>query len=470
MDYRARRLRSTLLLGTAFLAGVAIGPATGLIASRFVPDLSVSAALAQDTDRANTYRLLTLFGDVLERVRSDYVDPVADKELVENAIDGMLTGLDPHSAYMNADEFQEMQVETTGVFGGIGIEVVPENGFMRVISPMDDTPAFKAGIKAGDMVTRVDGKSVQGLSLDTMIDAMRGPPNTRITLTIKREGVDHPLEIAMRREVIHVEVVKQRMEPHSIGYVRLTEFTEQADTALKQAVTSLQRQAGGKLRALVLDLRNNPGGLLDQAVAVSADFVAQGEVVSTRGRIAEDAAWFDARGPDIIRGAPLVILINGGSASSSEIVAGALQDRRRAVLVGTRSFGKGSVQTVIPLPNNGAIRLTTARYYTPSGRSIQGEGIVPDIPVAETRREVPSFDPEHEANLNHVLKNEGGTPNFGAVPRTDLPPIARTIPSEPPKDFLESVPTKPDDADFQLQQALVVAKAMATAQNGVTAN
>jgi carboxyl-terminal processing protease len=470
MDYRGRKLRNTLLLGTAFLAGVAVGPATGLIASRFALNLGINAALAQDTNRTNTYRLLTLFGDVFERVRNEYVDPVSDKELVENAIDGMLTGLDPHSAYMNADEFQEMQVETTGVFGGIGIEVVPENGFMKVISPMDDTPASKAGIKAGDMITGVDGKSVHGLSLETMIDAMRGPPNTKVTLTIKREGVDHPLEISMRREVIRIEVVKQRMEPDNIGYVRLTEFTEQADGALKEAVRSLRRQAGGKLRALVLDLRNNPGGLLDQAVAVSADFVAQGEIVSTRGRIAEDAAWLDAKGADIIKGAPLVVLINGGSASSSEIVAGALQDRRRAVLVGTRSFGKGSVQTVIPLPNNGAIRLTTARYYTPSGRSIQGLGIVPDVPVAETRKEVPSFDPEHEANLNHVLKNEGGTPNIGAVPRTDLPPIAKTIPSEPPKDFPASDPTRPDDTDFQLQQALVVAKAMATAQNGLTAD
>jgi carboxyl-terminal processing protease len=470
MDYRARRLR-TLLLGTAFLAGVAVGPASSLITSYFVGGLAINAAFAQDTDRTNTYRLLTLFGDVFERVRSEYVDPVSDKELVENAIDGMLTGLDPHSAYMSADEFREMQVETTGVFGGIGIEVVPENGLMKVISPMDDTPASKAGVKAGDVITRVDSKSVQGLSLENMIDAMRGLPNSNITLTIKRKGVDHPLEVSMRREVIHIQVVKQRMEPGNIGYVRLTEFTEQADAALKQAVETLRQQAGGKLKALVLDLRNNPGGLFDQAVAVSADFVAQGEIVSTRGRNAEDAAWVSAKGADIIRDAPLVVLINGGSASSSEIVAGALQDHRRAVLVGTRSFGKGSVQTVIPLPGNGAaIRLTTARYYTPSGRSIQGLGIAPDVLVAETREEVPNFDPEHEANLNHVLKNEGGTPSIGAGPRTDPPPIAKTIPSKPPKDFPDFDPAKPDDTDFQLQQALVVAKAMAVAQNGITAN
>ena len=470
MDYRARRLRTTLLLGTAFLAGVAIGPASGLIASHLVRGLGINSAFAQDTDRANTYRLLALFGDVFERVRSEYVDPVSDKELVENAINGMLTGLDPHSAYMNAEQFREMQVETKGEFGGLGIEVVPENGFFKVISPMDDTPASKAGIKAGDIITGLNGKTTQGLSLEDALEQMRGPPNSKVTLTIKREGVDQPLEISMRREVIHIQVVKQRMEPDNIGYVRLTEFTEQADAAVKQAVQSLRQQAGGKLKALVLDLRNNPGGLLDQAVAVSGDFVAQGEIVATRARHAEDSEWLSAKGVDILDGAPLVVLINSGSASASEIVAGALQDRHRAVLVGTRSFGKGSVQTVIPLPDNGAIRLTTARYYTPSGRSIQGLGIVPDVLVAETREEVPHFDPEHEADLNHVLKSGGGTPDIGAGQRTDLPPIAKTIPSKPPKDFPEFDPAKPDDTDFQLQQALVVAKAMAAAQNGVTAN
>jgi carboxyl-terminal processing protease len=257
---------------------------------------------------------------------------------------------------------------------------------------MNDTPASKAGIKAGDIITGLNGKTTQGLSPEDALDQMRGPPNTKVTLTVKREGVDQ-LEISMRREVIHIQVVKQRMEPDSVGYVRLTEFTEQADAAVKQAVQSLRQQAGGKLRALVLDLRNNPGGLLDQAVAVSGDFVAQGEIVATRARHAEDSEWLSTKGMDILDGAPLVVLINGGSASAGEIVAGALQDRHRAVLVGTRSFGKGSVQTVIPLPDNGAIRLTTARYYTPSGRSIQGLGIVPDVPVVETRQEVPSLDP-----------------------------------------------------------------------------
>ena len=390
MNYRPRRLAITLLLCPAFVAGLAIGPVSDMVAKHFLVAFG-NTALAQESDRANTYRLLALFGDAFQRVRSEYVDPVSEKELVENALNGMLTGLDPHSAYMNAEEFREMREESTGEFCGIGIEVVPENGFTKVISSMDDTPASKAGIKAGDMITRVDGNSVRGLSLENMIDAIRGPPNTKMTLTIKREGVDHLLGISVQREIIHIQVVKQRMEPDNIGYVRLTEFTEQADAALKQAVKSLRRQASGKLKALVLDLRNNPGGLLDQAVAVSSDFVAQGEIVATRARYAEDSKWLGAKGTDIIAGVPLVVLINSGSASASEIVAGALQDRHRAVLLGTRSFGKGSVQTVIPLPGNGAIRLTTARYYTPSGRSIQGLGIAPDALVAETREEVPRF-------------------------------------------------------------------------------
>ncbi len=384
MDYRSRRLRTGLLLGTAFLGGVAIGPASGLISRHLGYDLGLSAFAAQDSNRTDTYRLLTLFGDVFERVRAEYVDPVSDKDLIENSINGMLTGLDPHSSYMNAKAFRDMQVQTKGEFGGLGIEVTQDNGFIKVISPIDDTPAFKAGVKAGDIITALDGKTVQGLSLQDAVDMMRGAPNSKITLTIKREGTDQPIEVSMLREIIHIQVVKDRLEPDNIGYVRLTQFTEQADPALKQAVKTLKQQAGGKLKALILDLRNNPGGLLDQAVAVSGDFINQGEIVSTRARHTEDAQRWDAKGNDIIDGVPLVVLINGGSASSSEIVAGALQDHQRAVLLGTRSFGKGSVQTVIPLPGNGAMRLTTARYYTPSGRSIQGEGIKPDVDVAES--------------------------------------------------------------------------------------
>ena len=468
MDNRQTCLHTIVLLGTAFLAGVAVGPASDLIAGHFVHAPGMNAAFAQETDRANTYRLLALFGDVFERVRSEYVDPVFDKELIENAVNGMLTGLDPHSGYMNAEEAREMQVETSGEFAGIGIEVVPDQGFLKAVSPMDDTPASRAGIKAGDIITKLNGKSVLGLSSVNMMDQMRGRPNTKITLTIERESVGHPLAVRLRREVIHTQVVKQRLEPGNIGYVRLTEFTEQADAALKRAVRMLKRQAGGKLKALVLDLRDNPGGLLDQAVAVSSDFVAQGEIVSTHARHDEDTAWLGAKGVDILGGAPMVVLINGGSASASEIVAGALQDRRRAVLVGTHSFGKGSVQTVIPLADSGAMLLTTARYYTPSGRSIQGFGIVPDVQVAGTYEEVPHFGAEREADLNHVLKSGGGTSDRDEVPRTDLPPIARTIPSRPPKDFPEFDPNKPDATDFQLQQGLAIAKAIVSARQGVT--
>ena len=467
MDFRSRRLRTGLLLGTAFVAGVAIGPASGLIGRHF--GLGFAAFAAQDAGRADTYRLLTLFGDVFERVRAEYVDPVNDKDLVENSINGMLTGLDPHSSYMNSKAFRDMQVQTKGEFGGLGIEVTQDNGFIKVISPIDDTPASKAGVKAGDIITALDGKTVQGLSLQDAVDKMRGAPNSKITLTIKREGVEKPVEVSMLREIIRIQVVKQRMEPDNIGYVRLSQFTEQADAGLKQAVKTLRQQAGGKLKALILDLRNNPGGLLDQAVAISGDFINQGEIVSTRARHTEDAQRWDAKGSDILDGLPLVVLINGGSASSSEIVAGALQDHHRAVLLGTRSFGKGSVQTVIPLPGNGAMRLTTARYYTPSGRSIQGLGITPDVAVAETREESPRFGPEREADLNRVLKNQGGTPDAPPAPRTDLPPIAREIPGKPPEGFPKFDAAKPDDTDFQLQQGLLLAKAMA-AQNRVTAN
>ena len=355
MKYRLRKLAVILLLCPAFLAGVAVGPVFDMLAEHFVVVFG-NVARAQGTDRTSAYRLLTLFGRVFERVRSEYVDPPSDMKLVENAVNGMLTGLDPHSSYMNAGQFHEMQVKAKGEFGGLGIEVVSENGFFKVISALDDTPASKAGIKSGDIITGLNGKTTQGLSPEDALNQMRGPPNTKITLTIKREGGERPLEISVRREVIHLQVVKQRMEPDNIGYVRLTEFTEQANPAVRQAVQSLRRQAGGKLKALILDLRNNPGGLLNQAIAISGDFLTQGEIVSTRGRNAEDAALLDAKRADILDGAPLVVLINGGSASASEIVAGALQDHRRAVLVGTRSFGKGTVQTVISLPNNGAIR------------------------------------------------------------------------------------------------------------------
>ena len=453
------KARTGLLLGGAFAVGLIAGPVTGVLQPRLA-GWPVAQALAQDGSRAETYRLLTLFGDVFERIRADYVEPVNDRELIENAINGMLTGLDPHSSYMNAKSFKDMQVQTKGEFGGLGLEVQSDAGLIKVVSPIDDTPASRAGMKSGDLITALDGQTVQGLALNDAVDKMRGAPGSTIRLTIKREGINTPIELAMQREVIRIQVVRSRLEG-DYGYVRLTMFNEQSDPALRRAVQDLRAKAGGTLRGIVLDLRNNPGGLLDQAIAVSNDFLNQGEIVSTRSRRPEESQRWTAKPGDITGGLPVVVLINGGSASASEIVAGALQDQRRAVVIGTRSFGKGSVQTVMPLGANGAMRLTTARYYTPSGRSIQGLGITPDVEVAASRTEAPRFGPEREADLNHSLRNQGGTPQPATPPaRTDLPPIAKDIPKLPPENQPAFDATKPE-TDFQLQEALVVLRAMA---------
>ncbi|MEI7709892.1 MAG: S41 family peptidase [Rhodospirillales bacterium] len=450
MDFRQRRLRTALMLGTAFLAGVTVAPATGLLGN----------ALAQKAGSAQMYQLLKEFGDVVERVRADYVQAPDDRELIENGINGMLTGLDAHSSYMNAKAYKDMQIQTKGEFGGLGIEVTQDNGFIKVVSPIDDTPAFRAGIKSGDIITALDGKTVQGLSLNDAVEKMRGPPNAKIVLTIKRQGMDKPLEVALIRETIHIQVIKSRMEADNIGYIRLSQFTEQADPGLRDAIKSLRAKSDGKMKALVLDLRNNPGGLLDQAVSVSSEFIDKGQIVSTRARHPEESNRWNAKGNDMLNGMPMVVLINGGSASASEIVAGALQDHRRAILLGTRSFGKGSVQTVIPLPGNGAMRLTTARYYTPSGRSIQGLGIEPEVTVSDVREEVASFGGDREADLNRIITNKGGTAPDKVEPRTDLPPIVSEIPKKPPEGFPKYDPMKPSETDFQLQQGLVLAKAM----------
>jgi carboxyl-terminal processing protease len=452
------KLRTGLLLGAAFTAGVVAGPASGLLARNFGVHLGIPTAFAQDSDNADTYRLLSLFGDVFERVRADYVEPVKDRDLVENAINGMLTGLDPHSSYMNSKAFRDMQVQTRGEFGGLGIEVTQESGFIKVVTPIDDTPAARAGVKAGDLIVALDGQSVQGLTLNDAVDRMRGAPNSKITLTIKREGDDKPIEITLQREVIHIQAARSRIEG-DVGYIRLTQFNEQADSGIRAAVQKLKQQSGGHLKGYVLDLRNNPGGLLDQAVAVANDFLDKGEIVSTRARHTEDSQRWDAKPGDITEGAPLVVLVNNGSASASEIVAGALQDNRRAVLLGMRSFGKGSVQTVIPLPGSGAMRLTTARYYTPSGRSIQGLGISPDVAVQESRADEPKFVPEREADLNHTLRNTGGT-QAAPPARTDLPPLAKEIPNKPPEDWPAFDAAKPS-TDFQLQQAVKLVDALA---------
>jgi carboxyl-terminal processing protease len=334
------------------------------------------------SNTSETYRQLNLFGDVFERVRADYVEPTGDQELIESAIQGMLTALDPHSSYMNAKNFRDMQVQTRGEFGGLGIEVTMENGLVKVVSPIDDTPASRAGIKPGDFITHLDGDAVMGLNLQEAVEKMRGPVNSDIKLTIRREGREQPLEVTLTRAVIKIQSVRSRAEDN-VGYIRVTTFNEQTDKGLERAIENLKKEIGSKLIGYVLDLRNNPGGLLDQAIGVSDAFLDKGEIVSTRGRQAEEGQRYNAKPGDLTGGLPVVVLINGGSASASEIVAGALQDHRRAVLMGTKTFGKGSVQTIIPLPGHGAMRLTTARYYTPSGRSIQAKGIEPDIVVEQ---------------------------------------------------------------------------------------
>jgi carboxyl-terminal processing protease len=355
---------------------------------------------------SETYKQLDLFGEVFERVRANYVEPVTDEQLIEAAINGMLNSLDPHSSYMNPKSFGDMQVQVKGEFGGLGIEVTMENGLVKVVSPIDDTPAAKAGLKPGDLIVAIDGEPVQGMSLNDAVEKMRGPVNSDIKLVIRR-GNAQPFPITLKRAVIKVQSVKSQLIGNDIGYIRISSFNEQADSGVQAAIKSLQTQAGGKLTGIVLDLRNNPGGLLDQAISVSNDFLDKGEIVSTRGRHPEDAQRYDAKaGGDLTKGLPMVLLINGGSASASEIVAGALQDHHRAVLLGTRSFGKGSVQTIIQLPGHGAMRLTTARYYTPSGRSIQAKGIDPDVVVEPAKIEkFATGQTTHEADLKGALKN-----------------------------------------------------------------
>jgi len=334
---------------------------------------------AQGANNMAAYRQFDLFSEAFERVRANYVRPVQDSELINGAIEGMVSGLDPHSSYMDAKSFADMQIQTKGEFGGVGIEVTMEDGLIKVISPIDDTPAAKAGLKTGDFIAAIDGNTIQGMALNDAIDKMRGPVGTKVTLTILRKDEKKPFDVSLNRAVIHVDSVKWHREG-DIGYIRLSAFNEETASGLEKAVRELKKQVGPSLKGYVLDMRNNPGGLLDQAIQVSDDFLSSGEVVSTRGRHPEDTQRYDARPGDITDGKPVVVLINGGTASASEIVAGALQDHRRAMIFGMTSFGKGSVQTIIPLGEGvGALRLTTARYYTPSGRSIQAEGIVPNI-------------------------------------------------------------------------------------------
>src|SRR5476651_687972 len=398
-------MRKTFLI----LLGAASGAALTLLATQ--PRLvHVGFGSTAKAAAADTYRQLNLFGDVFERVRADYVEKPDDTKLIESSINGMLSGLDPHSSYMEPKAFRDMQVQTRGEFGGLGIEVTMEEGLIKVVSPIDDTPASKAGVQANDIITKLDDEQVQGLTLNQAVEKMRGPVNTKIKLTIMRKGQDKPIEVSLTRDVIRVRAVRSRPED-DVGYIRITQFNERTTDGLKKAITDLAGQIPAeKLKGFVVDLRNNPGGLLDQAISVSDAFLERGEIVSTRGRNAEETQRFNARPGDLAKGKPIIVLINGGSASASEIVAGALQDHKRASILGTRSFGKGSVQTIIPLgAGNGALRLTTARYFTPSGKSIQAKGIVPDIEVLQ---EVPDelksrAELKGEASMHGHLSGEG---------------------------------------------------------------
>jgi carboxyl-terminal processing protease len=372
----------------------------------------VALARSQTAEAANSeiYRQLDLFGEVLERVRADYVEKPDDSKLIESAINGMLTALDPHSAYLNPKHFRDMQVQTRGEFGGLGIEVTMENGVVKVVSPIEDTPASKAGLQSGDLITALDKEQIQGLTLQEAVEKMRGPVNSPITLTIVRKGVDDPFDVKVTRDVIHINPVKYNAED-DVGYIRVTTFNEQTTANLQKAIEDLKKQIGPKLKGYIIDIRNNPGGLLDQAISVSDTFLDQGAIVLTKGRDLEETQRSNARPGDLTDGQKLVVLINGGSASASEIVAGALQDHHRATIVGTRSFGKGSVQTIIPLGSNGALRLTTARYYTPSGRSIQAKGIEPEVVVEEElpddlKAKADQVSTRGEANLRGHLKGE----------------------------------------------------------------
>jgi carboxyl-terminal processing protease len=443
------RFGAALLVGGGFVAGFAVGPGW------------VSAAAQGAADPQQNYQLMALFSNVMARVQADYVQPVASRTLIDNAMNGMLTGLDPHSSYMNEQEWHEMQSETSGHFGGIGLELTDKGGVLQVISPIDGTPAAAAGIRPGDLITAVNGKSLEGVSLNDAIVEMRGPPNTRLNLILKRQGIEDPIVLTLTRQIINIKSVTSQLI-NDIGVIRISEFTEQTNPGVVAAMRGLRAEAKGRLRGLVLDLRNDPGGLLGQAIAVSNDFLDSGGIVSTRGRHDDDdQSWAAEPAKDISAGLPIVVLTNNGTASASEIVAGALQDNRRALVLGSQSFGKGSVQTLFPLQGNGAIRLTTARYYTPTGRSIQGVGITPNVQVEESRTPALHFGPEHEADLRHVLTNDGGTnPASPPPPPADLPAVAQQIPRLPPVGWPTRDPARPA-TDFQLQQGLVLVRAMA---------
>lgn len=443
---------------------------------RTIRRVAVSAALAfavgggvllgaagggkSQTNSTDTYRQLSLLGDVFEKVRAQYVEEVSDEKLVEAAINGMLTSLDPHSSYLSAKSFQDMRVQTKGEFGGLGIEVTMENGFVKVVSPIDDTPASEAGLQPGDYITHLDGEAVLGLTLSDAVEKMRGKVGTPINLTIRR-AEEEPFEVEITRAIITIKSVRNRVI-QDIGYIRITTFNEQTTVGLQDSVSKIKEELGDRLHGYVIDLRNNPGGLLDQAISVCDAFLERGEIVSTRGRDEANASRVNATPGDITDGKPIVVLINGGSASASEIVAGALQDHRRAIILGTQSFGKGSVQTILPLQGNAAMRLTTARYYTPSGRSIQAKGIEPDIKVELAKIEkIEEGRRRREADLRGALVNPDESDAPAAQPPAEVPadvPAPEDAASEENADPLE---------DYQLARAVDLLRGFHLFQNRV---
>ena len=411
-----------------------------LFAGLMISVANVRAATSKDDD-ANTYELLNLFGEVMERAKLNYVEEVSDKKLIESAINGMLTSLDPHSSYLDADSFNYMSEQTKGKFGGLGIEVTMDNGLVKVVSPIDDTPAAKAGIKAGDYITNINGETVVGMSLNDAVSKMRGKVGEKVKLSIRRVN-SKPIELTIKRQEIKIQSVKNEIKEDSIVYIRISSFTEDVGKSVSEAITKAKKKLKNKLLGIVIDVRNNPGGLLDQAVDVSDLFLEKGEIVSTRSRNEADTVKYMANEGDIAKGLPIVVIINEGSASASEILAGALQDHHRAIILGEKSFGKGSVQTVIPLRDYGAMRLTTARYYTPSGRSIQAKGIEPDVEVKPAKiEELESYALNiSEADLNNALKNDSDIDTGNEK---------------------KNGKSKEDLADYQLVRALDLVKALA---------
>ncbi len=416
-----------------------------LISLAIVITFTTSCAVAKEAekdDQISTYELLNIFGEVMERTKAQYVEEQTDKKLIESALNGMLTSLDPHSSYLNEEDYKYMNEQTSGKFGGLGIEITMENGVVKVVSPIDDTPAAKAGIQAGDYITDIDGNTVIGLTLNEVVTKLRGKEGTKVKITVRRSG-EKPFDVVLTRDIIKIQSVKNEIKNDDILYVRISAFNEDVDKDIEKAMNDAKKKLKNKLAGVVIDVRNNPGGLLDQAVKVSDLFLEQGEIVSTRSRNEEDTVKYSATAGDIAKGLPIVVMINEGSASASEITAGALQDHHRAVILGQKSFGKGSVQTVMPLRNNAAMRLTTARYYTPSGRSIQAKGIEPDIEVKQAKlEEIKSYGLNlSEADLKGALKNEQAT-------------------NDKKKKDSDDENKKDDKADYQLIRALDLVKAL----------